>query len=48
MEIVRSAPRTPRMNAHRERLIGTLRREILDHLPIWNAAHARHVLDACA
>ena len=34
------------MNAHCERVIGTLRREALDHLLIWNETHAQHVLDA--
>jgi transposase InsO family protein len=48
IETVRTAPRAPRMNAHCERLIGTLRREALDHLLIWNETHARHVLDAYA
>jgi transposase InsO family protein len=46
IEVVRTAPRTPRMNAHCERVIGTLRREVLDHLPIGNETHARQVLDA--
>jgi hypothetical protein len=36
------------MNAHCERIIGTLRRESLDHLLIWNETHARHVLDSYA
>jgi putative transposase len=36
------------MNAHCERVIGTLRREALDHLLIWNETHARHVLDTYA
>jgi hypothetical protein len=36
------------MNAHCERVIGTLRREALDHLLIWNETHARRVLDAYA
>ncbi|WP_371794147.1 integrase core domain-containing protein [Streptomyces sp. NBC_01718] len=48
IEVVRTAPRTPRMNAHCERVIGTLRREVLDHLLIWNETHARQVLDASA
>jgi transposase InsO family protein len=48
IEAVRTAPRAPRMNAHCERVIGTLRREALDHLLIWNENHARHVLDAYA
>ncbi|MFF0171096.1 integrase core domain-containing protein [Streptomyces prasinus] len=39
------------MNAHGERVIGILRREVLDRLPIQHethALHARHALDACA
>jgi putative transposase len=47
-EVVPTAPRTPRMNAQRERVIGTLRREVLDHLLIWNETHARQILDAYA
>ncbi|MFI0730214.1 integrase core domain-containing protein [Streptomyces sp. NPDC021225] len=46
IQVMRTAPRTPRMNAHCERVIGTLRREALDHLLIWNETHARQVLDA--
>ncbi|MGK3109782.1 MULTISPECIES: integrase core domain-containing protein [Streptomyces] len=48
IEVVKTAPRAPRMNAHCERVIGTLRREVLDHLLIWNESHARQVLDAYA
>ena len=32
------------MNAHCERVIGTIRREGLDHVLIMNEAHARRVL----
>ncbi|WP_406378654.1 integrase core domain-containing protein [Streptomyces sp. NBC_01618] len=32
------------MNAHCERVIGTVRREALDHLLLMNEAHARQVL----
>jgi hypothetical protein len=39
-----SAPRAPRMNAHRERAVGTIRREAPDHVLIMNEAHARQVL----
>ncbi|MFG2525039.1 integrase core domain-containing protein [Streptomyces sp. NPDC048527] len=39
-----SAPRAPRVNAHCERVIGTICREALDHVLIMNEAHARHVL----
>ncbi|MGW6022487.1 integrase core domain-containing protein [Streptomyces sp. NPDC055099] len=46
--VVRTAPRVPRMNAHCERVIGTLRREVLDHSLIWNESHARQVLEAYA
>ncbi|WP_418346724.1 integrase core domain-containing protein [Streptomyces fodineus] len=46
MEILKSAPRAPRMNAHCERVIGSIRREALDHVLILNGAHARHVLTA--
>ncbi|MDF3294407.1 integrase core domain-containing protein [Streptomyces silvisoli] len=48
IEAVRTAVRAPRMNAHCERVIGTLRREVLDHLLIWNETHARQVFDAYA
>jgi putative transposase len=48
VEVIKSPPRAPRANAHCERVIGTLRREVLDHLLIWNETHARQVLDACA
>ncbi|MGW9498632.1 integrase core domain-containing protein [Streptomyces prasinus] len=48
IEVVRTAPRAPRTNAHCERGIGTLRREVLDHLLICSEAHARQALDATA
>ncbi|MCQ6246997.1 integrase core domain-containing protein [Streptomyces malaysiensis] len=44
MKIIKSAPQAPRMNAHCERIIGSIRREALDHVLIMNEAHARHVL----
>ncbi|MGW9136505.1 integrase core domain-containing protein [Streptomyces sp. NPDC055681] len=44
MEVLLSAPQAPRMNAHCERVIGTIRREALDHVLIMNGAHARQVL----
>ncbi|GAB2725261.1 integrase core domain-containing protein [Kitasatospora kifunensis] len=46
MEILKSAPRAPRMNARCERAIGSIRREALDHVLIMNEAHARQVLAA--
>jgi putative transposase len=46
MQILKSAPQAPRMNAHCERIIGSIRREALDHVLIMNEAHARHVLAA--
>jgi transposase InsO family protein len=36
--------RSPWQNGHTERLIGSIRRECLDHVVIFNARHLRHVL----
>lgn len=44
MDVLLSAPRAPRMNAHCERVIGTIHREALDHVLLMNEAHARQVL----
>lgn len=44
MKVLLSAPQAPRMNAHCERVIGTIRREVLDHVLIMNEAHAEQVL----
>jgi transposase InsO family protein len=38
------APRSPWQNAYVERLIGSIRRDCLDHLIIFNEAHLRRVL----
>jgi transposase InsO family protein len=43
-----TAPRSPWQNAYVERLIGSVRRECLDHLIIFNEAHLRHVLSGYA
>ena len=38
--------RSPRQNSHTERVIGTIRRECLDHLIVVNKAHLRRALSA--
>jgi len=40
--------RSPWQNAYVERLIGSIRRECLDHLVIFNEAHLRRALRAYA
>jgi transposase InsO family protein len=44
IHILQTAPRAPRMNAHCERTIQTLRHELCDHALILNEAHARRLL----
>ncbi|MEO6090605.1 MAG: integrase core domain-containing protein [Umezawaea sp.] len=44
LRVLKSAPQAPRMNAHCERVIGTIRRELLDHILIISEAHARRIL----
>lgn len=44
LRVLRSPPQAPRANALREQVIGTLRRELLDHVLIVNEAHLRIVL----
>ena len=39
-----TAPHSPWQNGHVERLIGTIRREALDHLIVFDEAHLRRVL----
>jgi transposase InsO family protein len=43
-----TAPRSPWQNGHVERLIGSIRRESLDHLIVFGEAHLRAVLKAYA
>ena len=44
LRVITSAPQAPRMNAHCERIIGTIRRELLDHILIISEAHTRRIL----
>jgi putative transposase len=46
IEEVLTAPRSPCQNAYAERLIGSIRRECLDHVIISNERGLRHVLHA--
>src|SRR5262249_45335179 len=41
---VLTAPRSPWQNAYAERFIGTLRRECLDHMIVFNEASLKHIL----
>jgi transposase InsO family protein len=36
-----TAPRAPWQNGHAERLIGSIRRECLDHIVVFGEAHLR-------
>ena len=42
--LLRTPPRTPQANAFAERVIGTLRRDCLDHVIVWGERHATRVL----
>jgi transposase InsO family protein len=42
------APRAPWQNGHAERLLGSIRRECLDHVVIFGEAHLRQALKAYA
>src|SRR6266403_1843521 len=39
-----TAPRSPWQNAYAERLIGSIRRECVDHIIVLGERHLRHVL----
>jgi transposase InsO family protein len=41
-----TAPRSPWQNGHAERLIGSIRRECLDHILVFGDAHLRRILSA--
>ena len=44
IQAVRTAPRSPWQNAYVERVIGSIRRECLDHVIVANEAGLRQVL----
>ena len=44
IEEVVTAPRSPWQNPYVERLIGSIRRECLDHVIVWNEASLRRIL----
>jgi hypothetical protein len=45
IQIIKTPPQAPRANAIGERMVGTLRRELLDRILIVNHAHPRRVLN---
>jgi putative transposase len=46
LTVVRTAPRSPWQNPYVERVIGSIRRECLDHVIVFNERHLRRVLRA--
>jgi hypothetical protein len=46
MEEVLTAPRSPWQNPYAERLIGSIRRDCLDHFVILNARHLKRTLSS--
>ena len=45
MQIIRIPLMSPKANAHVERMIGSLRRECLDHVLVHNEFHLQQVLN---
>lgn len=41
------APRSPWQNAYAERLVGSIRREYLDHVLVFGKAQLRRILKSC-
>jgi len=46
IEEVITAPRSPWQNPYVERLIGSIRRECLDHVIVFNEAHLKRILSS--
>jgi len=46
MEEVLTAPRSPWQNPYVERLVGSIRRECLDHISVWNQRSLRRILQS--
>jgi len=45
IRIIRTPKMAPKANAHCERVIGSVRRECIDHILLLNQRHLQHVLD---
>ena len=43
-----TAPASPWQNGYAERLIGSIRRECLDHVIVWGESHLRRILRSYA
>jgi putative transposase len=44
IEEIRTAPRSPWQNAYVERMIGSIRRDRLDHVAVLNERHLKRIL----